>query len=93
MKTIAAEGHSSLHAVLDSAQKERILLTRDGKPSAVVVGIESYDAEDWQLVNSTEFWRMIEQRRREGKSIPMAEARKRLSLPRARKVKTKSPKR
>ena len=78
MKTISvSQARSDLERVLDSAQSERVVVTRAGKPSAIIVGIESYDAEDRALASSAEFWRMIEQRRR-GRSIPMAELKTRL---------------
>jgi prevent-host-death family protein len=35
-----------LDTILRSAQTERILISRKGKPCAVLVGIEDYDAED-----------------------------------------------
>ena len=67
MKTISdQEAQGDLQQVLDSAQEERVLITRDGKPTAVVLGLESYAAEDLELAGSQEFWRMIEQRRHQG---------------------------
>jgi prevent-host-death family protein len=79
VKPIAAvEAEADLDKLLDSAQKERIVIMRRGKPSAVVVGIESYDDEELKLATSPEFWRMIEARRRRGTSIPLSELRARL---------------
>ena len=78
MKTISStEAQDQMESLLDSAQKEKIVITRDGKPSVVVVGIESYDQEDLELASSPEFWRCIEERRR-GSSIPLAEVKARL---------------
>jgi antitoxin (DNA-binding transcriptional repressor) of toxin-antitoxin stability system len=51
--------------LFDSAQSERVLVTRNGKPIALVVGVEHKDEEDYRLELSPEFWRMIEERRRE----------------------------
>ena len=49
MKTIPAiELQTNLDAVLNSSQKERIVVSRAGKPCAVLVGIQDYDAEDMQ---------------------------------------------
>ncbi len=79
MKTVTnreAQGH--LEDVLDSAQEERVVITRNGKPSAIVLGLESYDAEDLALAGSPEFWQMIEQRRQTGASVSLAEAKSRL---------------
>lgn len=73
------DARADIEAVLDAAQKERILITREGKRSAVVVGVESYDEEDWELANSAEFWQMIEDRRRNpGRGIPIEEVKVRL---------------
>jgi len=86
MKTISVtQARSDLERVLDSAQKERIVVTRAGKPSVVIVGIESYDAEDRALAGSAEFWRMIERRRR-GRSISLDELKARLKARERRQV-------
>ena len=66
MKEITLEELSQqTAALLDAAQHERLVVTRNGKPLAVVVGIENKDEEDLRLEASPEFWRMIEERRRE----------------------------
>ena len=68
------------NAVLDSAQTERIVISRGGKPCAVLVGIEAYDTEDLQWATSTEFWGMIRQRRAHGKEFPLADVEARLGV-------------
>lgn len=79
MKRIPAKDlQANVDAVLDSAQSDRIVISRRGKPCAVLVGIEDYDAEDLQLATSKDFWDMIHQRRTRGKSIPLEEAEARL---------------
>ena len=78
MKSVSAlEAQSDIQEVLNTAQGERVVITRDGKPSAVIVGIESYDEEDLQLAKSSDFWRMIEERR-SGSSIPLSDLKARL---------------
>jgi hypothetical protein len=57
---------------LKAAQADRLVITFNGRPSAVVFGIENLDAEDWDLQLSDEFWRMIEERRSEP-TVPWAE--------------------
>jgi len=74
----AVQAGADFDKVLDSAQKERVVIIRGGKPSAVVVGIESYDEEELELATSPEFWRMIEARRRRGTSISLSELRARV---------------
>ena len=70
MKTISdLEAQGDLKNVLDDAQKERVVITRDGKLTAVVLGLESYNSEDLRLAGSPDFWKMIERRRHQGSSI------------------------
>ena len=78
MKTVSVgDSRFDIEAVLDTSQTERVVVIRAGKPSAVIVGIESYDAEDLALASSPEFWRMIDDRR-QGRSISLAQLKKRL---------------
>ena len=56
------------------------MISRRGKPCAVLVGIEEFDAEDLELANSDDFWRMVRERRAGGKSIPIAEVEARLGI-------------
>src|SRR2546422_4985021 len=66
MKEITVEQLASQPADwLKAAQSDRLVITEQGKPSAVVFGIENLDEEDWDLQLSPEFWQMIEERRRE----------------------------
>lgn len=62
-ETTIEEFSQDVATLLDQAQQERILVTRDGKPFAVVVGVANKDEEDLRLEASPEFWRMIEERR------------------------------
>jgi len=57
--------------LFDAAQRERVLVLCDGEPFAVVYGIRFKDQEDFQLSTDPEFWRMIEERRREQATIPL----------------------
>ena len=63
--------------VLAAAKNEGVLVTQDGKPMAVVVGLNELDEEDMEYVNSPEFWKMIEESRR-SPAIPWEEAKKEL---------------
>jgi prevent-host-death family protein len=74
------ELQQNLDAVLTRAQRERIVISRRGKPCAVLVGIENYDAEDLELARSEDFWRMIDQRRSSGRSVPLVAVEARLGL-------------
>jgi len=60
---------------VDIAQEDRVVVTRHGRPAAVLVGVEGRDWEDVALQMNSTFWKMIERRRREP-TIPLAEARR-----------------
>jgi prevent-host-death family protein len=83
------EAAANIEQVITSAQKERIVLTRNGRPSAVIVGLEAYDEEDLRLASSPAFWKTIEDRRRTGAVIPLAKLKAKL---RAAKPRRPSPK-
>jgi prevent-host-death family protein len=70
----------NMDLILTRAQSERIVISRHGKPCAVLVGIEDYDAEDLGLASSEEFWRMIRLRRASGKSFPLEDVETRLGI-------------
>ena len=65
MKTLGIE-QATLDVCVREAQAERILVTRDSIPVAIVVGLEGMDEEHTQLGNSDEFWRLIAERRKQG---------------------------
>jgi len=58
---------------LDEAQGSKIVVTRHGRPAALLVGIEGLDMEQVLLGADPKFWKMIRQRRRELATITMEE--------------------
>jgi hypothetical protein len=64
MKTIGLE-HTTLAACVKDARHERVVLTRKGKPVALVVGVEGLDEDQVQLGSSHTFWTLIEARRKQ----------------------------
>ena len=76
MKTVAIE-QSTLDSCVREAQDDRVLVTRAGRPVAIVVGLADFDEEQIQLGLSDEFWKMISDRRREP-AITRAELERRL---------------
>ena len=54
---------AKLDQCIDNAQHERVVITRNGKPIALIVGVEGLDEEQLQLGSSSKFWKLIEQRR------------------------------
>ena len=66
MKTVTVrELQKSIKEAVDSAQKDRVIVTRRGEPAAVLVGVEGKDWETVVLETSAALWNLIEERRRE----------------------------
>lgn len=81
MKTVALrEAKQSLSGYVARSQRERVLITKHGRPAAVVIGVEGHDVEEVLLAQDPAFWKLIEQRRQQ-RSVPLAKARSMLGLP------------
>ena len=78
MKTIGLE-QTTLNACVEDAQRDRVILTRDGRPVALVVGLAELDAEQIELGKSEKFWKLVRQWRRE-KTVSQAELERRLEI-------------
>ena len=76
MKTVALE-KSDLATCVDEAQVGRVVVMRNRKPVALIVGVEGLDQEQLELGSSDRFWRLIVERRKQ-KTITRAELEKRL---------------
>jgi hypothetical protein len=77
MKTVDADQFAAnVDQYLQDSRAEAIIVTRAGKPCAVVHGFE-YDEEQMELANSPEFWAMIRERR-QGPTIPWDVAKRHL---------------
>ena len=86
MKVVAVrEAKQQLSACIHDAQKDRVLITKHGKPAALVIGVEGKDIEELMLVSNPRFWKLIEERRASKESISLEEARRRLGLPTRRR--------
>jgi len=62
MKMVGFE-HASLDICIHDAQRERVVITRNGKPVALIVGVEGMDEEQLELGSSEPFWALITERR------------------------------
>jgi prevent-host-death family protein len=71
---------ANLKECVQRAQQEHVVLTRKGKPIAMLVGVKGLDWEQLELGSSDEFWAMIRARRAE-RTISRAELDKRLGEP------------
>jgi len=66
MKTVSVRDlQKRVKECVDDAQEDRIVITRHGKPAAVLVGVEGSDWESLVLQTDPSFWRLIRARRRE----------------------------
>ena len=75
MKTVALrEAKQSLSGFVAHAQRERVLITKHGKPAALVIGVEGQDIEDVLLSQDPDFWKLVEARRRQP-TLSIAEVR------------------
>jgi prevent-host-death family protein len=69
---------TDLEACVRQAQRQRVVLTRNGKPVAVLIGVKGLDLEQVELGQSDEFWGLIKERRSQ-KTISRAELERRLT--------------
>ena len=89
MKLIGLK-ETSLAACINDAQHERIVITRDGKPVALVVGVEGLDAEQLELGSSAKFWELITQRRQQ-RTVTRVELEKKIRQPAKRRPDAAQP--
>ena len=79
MKSVTARDlQKKVKECVDLSQTERVVVTRHGKPAAVLVGVEGKDWEDILLETSPAFWQMIERRRKQ-RTITVKDLKARLS--------------
>ena len=77
MKTIQIE-KATLDTCVAEAQLDRVVITRNGDPVAVIVGVNGLDEEHVQLSGTDTFWELITERRQQ-KSLSRSELERRLS--------------
>ena len=61
---------------LAAAEEEPIFVTRNGKIAAVIEHIDDRDIEDYLLVKSPRFRKMLDEAKRQSSSMSLAEYRK-----------------
>lgn len=76
MKIVEIEG-SDLTGCLKSATRHDVVLTRKGKPVALMIGVRGMDLEQIELGTSAKFWDRVRTWRKQ-KTISRAELEKRL---------------
>ena len=67
---------TNLSALVEGAQHQRVLITRRGRPAALVIGVEGQDLEQVLLAGDVEFWKTIQERRRLGATLTSDEVRR-----------------
>lgn len=77
MKTVRLE-QATLEVCMQDIQFERVVITRAGKPVALIVNVEGMDEEQLQLGSSRKFWKLVDGWRKE-KTISRAELEKKLA--------------
>ena len=64
MKTVTVRDlQKTVKACLDEAQGDRVVITRRGKPAAVLIGVEGEDWETVVLETDPTFWQLVRKRR------------------------------
>jgi prevent-host-death family protein len=96
MKLIGVgEAQAGLSSLVEQSQKERIILTRHGKPVAMLLGIKGRDLEDLVLAQDPAFRNLITDRRGDQRApvsqeTLLAEAKRELSDARSSKARRRS---
>ena len=85
MKTMGIE-RATLERCVEESADDRVLVTRGGRPVALIVGVNGLDREQVELGSSDKFWKLIRERRKE-KTISRAELERQLGLKRRRQTK------
>lgn len=79
------EAKNAFPRVLKLSRRDVVIVTNRGKPVAAIEGLKGEeDLEDYLLERSPKFWAMIRRARR-GKSVSLAQVRKKLGLTTRRK--------
>ena len=78
MKTVTARDlQKKVKECMDLSQEDQVVITRHGKPAAVLVGVEGRDWEDLVLQSSPTLWQLIEDRKKQ-RTISLTELKTRL---------------
>ena len=66
MKEISLEQlGAGVDQIVPPSRSERVLLTRGGKPVAIVTSAGDLEREEIEYIESPEFWKMIAERRKQ----------------------------
>ncbi len=80
MKTVTVRDlQKKVKECVDDAQEDRIVITRHGKPAAVLVGVEDEDWESVVLQTDPKFWKLVLARRKQP-TISLGQLKSRLRM-------------
>jgi antitoxin (DNA-binding transcriptional repressor) of toxin-antitoxin stability system len=77
VKVVAIQD-TSLEQCLKDAQHRRLIIARNGKPVALIIGVKKKDREQLELGSSDKFWSLVGKWRRQ-KTMSRAELERRLA--------------
>jgi len=79
MRTVSVrELQRSIKQCIQHSQKDRVVITQHGEPSAVIIGVKGMDWESVVMETNTRFWKMIRERRNQP-TISLEDAKSRVS--------------
>ena len=88
MKVVAlGRAKNEFSTYVDEAQHDRVLVTRHGRPAAIIIGVAGETIEDLMTRSDRELWEVIEARRKAAKTITAEEMRRRLGVSRKPRAK------
>lgn len=82
MKTVTVRDlQKKVKECVDEAQEDRVIITRHGRPAAVMVGVEGEDWDAVVLQTDPRFWKLIRARRKQP-TISLGQLKTRLRMKR-----------
>src|SRR5260370_22538410 len=69
MKIIGIQD-AKLETCIKDAQRQRVVITRKGKPVAMIVSVNGMDLEQLELSSSDKFWRLVRKWRKQKTYTP-----------------------
>jgi prevent-host-death family protein len=81
MRVVAlGKAKNEFSACVEEANRDRVLVTRHGRPAALIIGVAGESIEDLLTRSDRELWDIIEARRKAARTIPADEMRQRLGV-------------
>ena len=74
----------NMRQLIAATPREQVLLTKKGKPFAIIRDASKYDEEDIGYMSDPEFWKFIAERRRERGGVPIEQVMARIEREEAR---------